>query len=264
MLLNLNRNRNNFMLYYVMQCSIVVCCVVSCCIIFQTQLSIIIKPNNQQNGNFIYVHIIYMFVFIHCYVHIQNCIQIYITTYIRSLTQSRVEFTRGRTCHAVRTYRGSERFKLQAVSAVDFFCESYPQADIGSVRLRNPQLYFNSLPFYSLSLHLFFPFLHLVIFLLSLSYPSYLLFLLSSFSFVTPLPCPVTSPFLSTYHSPIIRFVFGTETCLPVRTLQDAGEMLFKSDTSWLNARHAGEVSTVRVLLRCTPYVCRLYYVIMF
>ena len=162
MLLNLNRNRNNFMLYYVMQCSIVVCCVVSCCITFQTQLSIIIKPNNQQNGNFIYVHIIYIFVFIHCYVHIQNCIQIYITTYIRSLTQSRMEFTRGRTCHAVRTYRGSKRFKLQAVSAFDFFCESYPQADIGSVRLRNPQLYFNSLPFYSLSLHLFFPFLHLV------------------------------------------------------------------------------------------------------
>ena len=34
------------------------------------------------------------------------------------------------------------------------------------------------------------------------------------------------------------RFVFGTESCLPMYPLQQAGERLFSCDGSWLSARH--------------------------
>ena len=37
------------------------------------------------------------------------------------------------------------------------------------------------------------------------------------------------------------RFVFGTETCLPMYKLQDAGKLLFKEDKSWLQARKTPE-----------------------
>ena len=37
------------------------------------------------------------------------------------------------------------------------------------------------------------------------------------------------------------RFVFGTESCLPIYTLQDAGKILFKEDISWLQARKTPE-----------------------
>ena len=37
------------------------------------------------------------------------------------------------------------------------------------------------------------------------------------------------------------RFVFGTESCLPIWPLQEAGARLFRRDTSWLLARHGGE-----------------------
>ena len=37
------------------------------------------------------------------------------------------------------------------------------------------------------------------------------------------------------------RFVFGTESCLPMYTLQDAGKILFKEDISWLQARKTPE-----------------------
>ena len=48
----------------------------------------------------------------------------------------------------------------------------------------------------------------------------------------------------------IFRFVFGTETCLPVYRLQDAGRILFKNDTSWMKARHNGEVTVSYSLSR--------------
>lgn len=34
------------------------------------------------------------------------------------------------------------------------------------------------------------------------------------------------------------RFVFCTETCLPLKTLAEVGEALFERDRSWLNAYH--------------------------
>ena len=37
------------------------------------------------------------------------------------------------------------------------------------------------------------------------------------------------------------RFVFGTETCLPMYTLQETGKILFKEDISWLQARKTPE-----------------------
>ena len=45
--------------------------------------------------------------------------------------------------------------------------------------------------------------------------------------------------------------MFGTESCLPIYGLQEAGRILFEHDTSWLHARHKGEVSVrVRVKVR--------------
>lgn len=43
----------------------------------------------------------------------------------------------------------------------------------------------------------------------------------------------------------IIRFVFGTESCVPICTLQDTGASLFRSDSSWMKARHTGEVEMI-------------------
>jgi hypothetical protein len=34
------------------------------------------------------------------------------------------------------------------------------------------------------------------------------------------------------------RFIFATESCIPVCSLHQAGQLIFRNDKSWLNAYH--------------------------
>ena len=55
------------------------------------------------------------------------------------------------------------------------------------------------------------------------------------------------------------RFVFGTETCLPIYPLTQAGQMLFRRDTSWLEPRHTGEVRSGNTVEESDYYYYSLY-----
>ena len=52
----------------------------------------------------------------------------------------------------------------------------------------------------------------------------------------------------------IIRFVFGTESCVPICTLQETGASLFRRDSSWMKARHTGEVEMIGLYLDSILY----------
>ena len=54
--------------------------------------------------------------------------------------------------------------------------------------------------------------------------------------------------------------MFGTESCLPIYGLQDAGKILFKNDTSWLNARHRGEVREKERSLQSLPFLILFFF----